>query len=251
MEYGAENAQCRMLNAKCCATLHGLSPQRPYGRMGEKLDGTVMLAPEDVCAVAVATERYDETGWWYLYQDEPETAARYLDALTDYQLCFIDHFADASLTPFAQISVAVGTDTALLCSPKFFRDEVLPREKQKIDRWQKHGYFVLAFLDGYKWPLMDEFIALGVDETHPCEPYCGMDVRTLRKRCPELVVGQPTDCTQLLPYGTESQVRQAVIKAIEDAERRKIIIGSTSEIHPGVKVGNALAMYETARNYAL
>ena len=39
--------------------------------------------------------------------------------------------------------------------------------------------------------------------------------------------------------------------AIEDAKRRKIIIGSTSEIHPEVNYRNAIAMYEAARNYRL
>jgi len=222
-----------------------------FRRITEKLEGTMMLAPEDLAPAAVATERYDETGWWYLYHDYPETARCYLDALTDYQLCFIDHFADSSVAPFAQISLAVGTDDALLYSPHFFREEALPREKKKIARWKEHGYYVLAFLDGYKWPLIEDFVALGVDEIHPCEPYCQMDVRTLRDKYPELVIGQPMDCRQLLPCGTETEVRETVIRAIEDAGRRKIIIGSTSGIHPDVKIENALAMYETARSYVL
>lgn len=222
-----------------------------FERLTRKLDGTVMLPPEDVSALAIATERYDETGWWYLYYDYPETALRYLDALTDYQLCFIDHFADSNVAPFAQISVAMGTDTGLLYSPDFFRKEVIPREKKKIDAWKKHGYYVMAFLDGYKWPILDDFIALGVDEIHPCEPYCQMDVRTFRQRYPQMVISQPIDCRRLLSFGTEVEVKQAVIKAIEDADKRKIIIGSTSEIHPEVNVRNAIAMYETARNYPI
>jgi len=44
---------------------------------------------------------------------------------------------------------------------------------------------------------------------------------------------------------------RATIKAIEDAEKRKILIGSTSEIHPNVPIKNAMAMYETARSYRL
>jgi len=222
-----------------------------FRRITEKLDGTVMLPPEDVCAVAVATERYDETGWWYLWHDYPETARSYLDALTDYQLAFIDAFADSSLCPFTQISVAVGTTTGLLYSPDFQRREVVPREKKKVDLWKKHGYYVMAFLDGYKWPIIDDFISIGVDEIHPCEPYCGVDVKTFRERYPEMVIGQPIDCMNLLPFGSESEVRDAVIRAIEDAGGRKIIIGSTSEIHPAVNVRNAVAMYETARNYSL
>ena len=174
-----------------------------------------------------------------------------MDALTDYQLHFIDQFADAGLCPFTQISVATGSGTSLLYSREIVQEEILPREKQKIDRWKQHGYHVLAFLDGYKWPVIEDYMALGVDGIHPVEPYCRMDVKMLRDRYPELLISQPIDCAQLLAYGTPEQVRSAVVKAIDDAGARKIIIGSTSEIHPAVKVENALAMYEAARSYSL
>ena len=72
-----------------------------------------------------------------------------------------------------------------------------------------------------------------------------------RERYPELALGQPIDCAQLLAFGTPEEVRATVQKAIEDAGERGIIIGSTSEIHPNVKVENALAMYETSRDHKL
>ncbi len=222
-----------------------------FRRVSEKLEGTIMLAPEDLAAVGVATERYDETGWWYLWYDYPETAARYLDALTDYHLAFIDAFADASVSPFAQISVPTGTYSGLLYPPAFMKEEVISREKKKVERWKKHGYYVLCFLDGYKWPLIDDFLSIGVDEIHPCEPYCQMDVKTFREKYPEVPISQPIDCVHLLPFGSEAEVRDAVVRAIEDAGKRKIIIGSTSEVHPAVNVKNVLVMYDTARNYPL
>jgi hypothetical protein len=131
------------------------------------------------------------------------------------------------------------------------RQEVIPREKKKVERWKEHGYYVLGFLDGYKWPLLDDFINIGVNEIHPCETYCGMDVRTFREKYPEVVIGQPIDCVHLLTTGSEAEVRDTVIRAIEDADRRKIIMGSTSAIHPNVSVRNAMTMFETARNYLL
>lgn len=220
-----------------------------YRRVAKKLDGTLLIPPEDCNAVAIATERYDEANWWYLYYDYPEVASRYLDALTDYQLHFIDQFADASTCPFAQISIATGTGTGLLYSRDVVLADILPRERRKIARWQQHGYQVLAFLDGYKWPVIEDYLQAGVDEIHPCEPYCGMEVAALRAAYPELPIGQPIDCAGLLAYGTPDEVRRAVRVAIEGANGYKIIIGSTSEIHPTVRVENALAMYAAAREY--
>ena len=78
-----------------------------------------------------------------------------------------------------------------------------------------------------------------------------MDVRTFREKYPGIPLGQPIDCTDLLPFGSVEDVKQAVIRAIEDAGGKKIIIGSTLEIHPEVKGENVLAMYETAGNYRL
>lgn len=219
-----------------------------HRRISEKLDGTVMLPPEDVSPMGIVTERLDETGWWYLYTDSPELARSYMDALTDYQMCFIDEFADAAVCPFTQISVPVGGAVNLLYPPEYNRKEVLPREKKKIDRWKKHGYTVMAFLDGYKWPLIDDYLEAGAEEIHPFEPYCGMEVKRFREKYPDVAVGQPIDCTQLLPFGSQEDVRSAVVKAINDAGGRGIIIGSTSEIHPKVKPENALVMYETARS---
>ena len=222
-----------------------------FVRISEKLEGAVLLPPEDVNFMGVASERFDEAGWWYLYYDYPEIAREYMDVLTDYQVLFIDRFACPEVCPFAQISVPVGTTRSLLYPPEFFRTEVLPREKRKIDRWKGHGYRILAFLDGYKWPLIEDFLEAGTDEIHPLEPYCSMDVRAFRRKFPNVTLGQPIDCTQLLAFGAPEEVRQAVRRAIDDSGGRNIIIGSTSEIHPTVRVENAVAMYEAARCYPL
>jgi len=96
-----------------------------FRRLSEKLEGTLMLPPEDVCAVAVATERYDETGWWYLWYDYPETARLYLDALTEYQLAFIDAFADGLLRRVAEDRLGHGV-------PEF--DPVVPAPEDEPQR---------------------------------------------------------------------------------------------------------------------
>jgi hypothetical protein len=222
-----------------------------YRRLIHKLDGPLMLPPEDVGAVGVATERYDESGWWYLWYDYPTTARRYLDALTEYQLAFIDAIADADLCPFTQISNPIGTRTGLLYSPDFIRREVIPREQKKVDRWKSHGYYVFSFMDGYKQPVVADFVAMGIDEIHPFEPYCGLDISTVRRQYPDLTIGQPIDCQNLLPFGSPSQIEEAVRRAIRDAGGTRIIMGSTSVIHSEVPIPNAMAMFETARNLAL
>ena len=222
-----------------------------YKRIAEKLDGTVMLGPELLQGVSVAYLRYDFEWWSYLYYDYPELSKKYFNAFYDYELAQIDSFADSNMCPFANHSGSIGSNDRLLFPPEVYRDIIIPNDKKIIDRWKKYGTYVIVFLDGYKTPLLDDYIDMGVDAIDPFEPYAGMDVKKFREEYPDTVICQPIDCTQLLPYGTQEEVRDAVNKAIEDAGGKKILIGSTSEIHPEVDYRNAVIMYETARCYSI
>ncbi len=53
------------------------------------------------------------------------------------------------------------------------------------------------------------------------------------------------DASQLLPFGSEEQVRAAVRRTIADAGAKgRLWLGSSTEIHPAVPVANALAMWD-------
>jgi hypothetical protein len=220
-----------------------------FKRCIDKMDGTRMVAPES-CTLYIALERYDVQWWSYLYNDFPELAGKYLDALTDYELARIDSFADAKLTTVSFTSDPVGVNDSLMFSPDFTFKVMLPRTKRLIERWKSYGYYHIYFADGYKWPILDEVLSWGlVDAIDPFEPLSHMDVKRFRDKYPETVICQPVDCQNLLYTGTPADVRKATIKAIEDSKAYKILIGSTSEVHPNVPVENALAMYEAARQY--
>jgi uroporphyrinogen-III decarboxylase len=124
--------------------------------------------------------------------------------------------------------------------------------KKLVKQWKSYGYYHIYFADGYKWPLLDEIISWGlVDAIDPFEPLAQMDVKKFREKYPNITICQPVDCQSLLYSGSPEEVKKATIKAIEDSGKRRVIIGSTSEVHPSVPVKNALAMYETARSYKI
>ena len=105
--------------------------------------------------------------------------------------------------------------------------------------------------DGKKCEVIPDILEMGVDSVNPCEPLATMEVKKFRELYPDTVIGSMVDCQDMLAFGTPEDVLQATKKAIEDSGGVKILIGSTSEIHPEIKVANALALYETARNYTL
>ena len=222
-----------------------------YRRITNKLDGTVMLGPEMCQGVSIGLFRYGIDSWAFLYHDYPEVAIRYIDSLYDYEIAFIESYADMDIMPICCSAGSVGMDDRLFFPYEFYKEVIIPREKRVTETFKKYGKFVIHFLDGYKWPVVGDFINIGTDAVDPFEPYCDMDVKRFREMYDNTVICQPIDCTQLLPYGSEEEIKDAVIKAIEDADKRKILIGSTSEIHPAVNYRNAITMYETARNYKL
>ena len=164
----------------------------------------------------------------------------------------IDNFADSHLTPVSFTSEPAGANNTLLYSPDFNLNVILPRVKKLVERWKSYGCWHIYFADGYKWPLLDEILSWDlVDAIDPFEPLAHMDVAKFRDKYPEITICQPIDCQNLLYTGTPDDIRNATVKAIEDARAKRILIGSTSEVHPNISIENAMAMYEAARNYKL
>jgi hypothetical protein len=222
-----------------------------YKRINEKLSGTVMLGPEMPMGVSIALFRYGIDWWTFLYHDRPEIAKKFLDAYCDYEIAFINSYGDIQEMPFVCSAGSIGLNDRLLFSYDFYRDVIIPSEKKIAQTFKKYNKYIIYFLDGYKLPVIKDFTDIGADAVDPFEPYCFMDIKSFRQQYPDTVICQPIDCTQLLPYGTQVEVKNATVKAIEDAGKSKILIGSTSEIHPEVNYRNAIEMYATAREYVL
>lgn len=217
----------------------------------EKMGGTQMLAPES-CTLYIALERYGIDWWSFLYNDYPDLAEKYLDTLMDYELARIDAVTDLSITQFSFTSDPIGVNDNLFFPYDFTVNVLLKRTKKIIEKYKSLGYYHIYFADGYKWPILDEILSWGlIDAVDPFEPLSHMDVKRFREKYPEVTICQPVDCQNLLYLGTPEEIKKATIKAIEDSGKRKILIGSTSEVHLGVPVENAIAMYETARSYKI
>ena len=114
----------------------------------------------------------------------------------------------------------------------------------------KYGYHVIYHSDGNKWDICKDIIDMGADSINPFETLATMDIKRFRALYPDTVCGSMIDCQDLLAFGTPEQITQATRKALEDSVGARTLIGSTSEIHPEIKLENALAMYEAASNYS-
>ena len=218
-----------------------------FERVTGKLGDTMMNAPEIVPGMYTAQNRFGFDWLIFIQHDHPELFLRYYDALVDHELFRIDSFGPAKLSQVALISESIAFNTGLIWPPEFIRGEVFPRVKKCVDRWKKCGYYVIWHSDGNKWEVIPDILEMGVDSINPCEPLATMEVKKFRELYPDTVIGSMIDCQDMLAFGTPQEVARATEQAIADAGGAKTLIGSTSEIHPEIKVANALAMYETAR----
>jgi hypothetical protein len=222
---------------------------KSFDRIAQKLGDTMMIAPETVPGLYSATHRYGFEWIIYMFNDYPDVANQYYDALVDHELFKIDCFGTSSFTKVAMISEAIAFNTGLLWPLKFIKDTIFPRVKKCIDRWKKYGYYIIYHSDGNKWEVCNDIIEMGANSINPFEPLATMDIKKFRQLYPDTVCGSMIDCQDLLAFSSPEQIKTATLKAISDSGGARTLIGSTSEIHPEIKLENALIMYETAKNY--
>lgn len=157
---------------------------------------------------------------------------------------------DHSLSPVVLVYSDIAFKTSTLFSPAFLRKEFFPRMKRVVDAWHEHGVKCIFHSDGNLMGVLDDLVATGVDGLNPLEPLAGMDLKTVRERYPDLILMGNIDCSELLPRGTVAEVEAAVRKAIDDvAGSGGYILSSSSELHPGCKTENCIAMIETGKAY--
>jgi len=149
-------------------------------------------------------------------------------------------------------AVFIGDDIAFKGGPmiraSWLEQHYFPRLARMIAALHARGLKAVFHSDGNLNAIMDGLVGAGIDALNPIEVTAGMDLADLHRRYPKLVFAGGIDVTNLLPFGTPGQVRDAVVKAIEDTDGR-ILVGSSTEVHNLVPLANFLAMREAAMEY--
>ena len=183
------------------------------------------------------------------YMRDPEFALRLHRITTDFCIKAIVQAAEIGTNVVAlEGDLAFNTNT--LISPDHYRKFLLPFHTEIVEAAHKAGLKIIKHSDGNLWPIMDDLLAAGFDGIHPFQPQ-SMDIAEAKKKLAgkAAIVGN-IDCSFLLPFGTEQEVRQAVRDTIRiAAPGGGYIISSSNSIHPGVKPENYLAMIKAAREF--
>jgi len=194
---------------------------------------------------------YSEVGleqFSYYLADCPETIVGRLERNTVKGIRMIERRPHDACPP----AVFLGDDMAFkggtICSPAWMRREYFPRLKRIIAAWHKRGTKVLFHSDGNLMPVLDDLVEAGADGLNPIEVTAGMDIAEIHRRHPHLFMAGGIDVSQLLPFGTPQEIRDATVRALDDAGGR-LMPGSTTELHDVVPLENFLAMHQAVLDY--
>jgi uroporphyrinogen decarboxylase len=162
-------------------------------------------------------------------------------------------FAEAFIEAGVEILV-VGDDYAdnhgPLINPQLFKEYEVPNLKNIVDIGKKHGVPVLKHSDGNLYPILDDIVSTGINGLHPIEPGA-MDLRDVKEKLGnKICILGNVDCRDVLPYGSEEDVRRDVRRCIDAAAKGGgFVLASSNSIHSNVNVENVYVMVDEARKY--
>ena len=182
-------------------------------------------------------------------------ARELLARICDYMMGLYDHFLSA-VGDYVQV-VIVGDDVAmqdrLLMSPLQYRNVVKPFHAKLWSFVKERTQAYLFFHScGSVYPLIPDFIELGVDILNPIQVGAArMSTRMIKEEFGAwLTFWGAIDTQKVLPYGSPEDVESEVRTRIEDlAPGGGYVLCAVHNIQADVNPENILAMYASARKY--
>lgn len=184
------------------------------------------------------------------YLENPSLAHRLAQIVINYK----KRVAERAIDEGADI-ILTGDDYAYraapIMSPETFKEFVLPYLREMVNLAKSKGVPFIKHTDGNILPIIDMIVDSGIDALDPLEPIAGIDIGLIKEKYGDRIalIGN-IDCTQLLTYGTEGEVVEAVKETIAKAGiGGGYILASSNSIHPGVNPANYKSMLKTAREW--
>jgi uroporphyrinogen decarboxylase len=150
-----------------------------------------------------------------------------------------------------------GTQISQIISPHMFRNLIKPRQKVLFSRIKQLAPHTKLFLHscGNIWPLLPDFIELGVDILNPIQIRAtGMDPVALKHDFGKDIIfwGGGVDTQDVLPHGTPEEVKEDVRRNIEVlAPGGGFVFNAVHNIQADVPPGNIIAMWEALQQYGV
>jgi len=183
--------------------------------------------------------------------DAPELVSHIMDCTGLFSAYIARAYAEVSAVPLMFMGEDISGTTGPIFSPKFVREQGLPRWRWITEPVKEKGMKFLYHTDGrYGKFLPLIFDELGADGLNPIERNNCNDIFEIRKEYPHKLLFGNVCCMHTLPNGTLGDVEDETLELVEKiGPQAGIFIGSSSEVHDAVPVPNAVKMYQTVLEY--
>ena len=180
----------------------------------------------------------------------PELIEQLNRMVLDYNLKYIKNCIEVG-ADIVWIGGDYATNFGPVLSPKHMARFAIGPLKAQIELCQKYGIRTIKHTDGDIWSIFDMLIESGLHGIHPIDPVAGMDIGEAKARYGDRIcLAGNIDCAQLLSWGTQDEVRQAVKDCIAKAGvGGGLICASSNSIHSGVSPDNYRAMVNAIKQY--
>ncbi|MBC7327163.1 hypothetical protein H5T87_03490 [bacterium] len=187
----------------------------------------------------------------YAIYDAPDEINRILNDHMEIGRRYAEAMAESRLCPLAFIWDDIAYKGGTMYSPRWLRENWVPRLKYIVEPLKEAGIKVIFHSDGNLLEIVDDLISAGVDGLNPLEQLAGMDLELLKKKWGDkLILVGGIDCSQLLPLGTPEEIREKVKWALKVAgPGGGFFIGSSSEIVPSTPLENVLTFYQAIHEF--
>jgi uroporphyrinogen decarboxylase len=148
----------------------------------------------------------------------------------------------------------LGTQQSLLMAPDMYRRVLQPIHAEWIEFIKARTRAKLFFhTDGDVFPLIDDFVEMGIDILNPIQTSAGKmsDLEALRDRFgSKIVFCGGIDTQRVLPHGTPDQVRAEVRRVIDIlGPGGGYMVSSVHTVMNDVSAENVLAMVDAVEEY--
>jgi uroporphyrinogen decarboxylase len=219
----------------------------------QETDYAIVLQVNCSCFLRCAELR----GWENFYMDlvgNPTFACALMDRYLDIRLRIAERALEAVEDNIDIVMVStddLGMNDRTLISPKMYRELIKPRQKRTFELFKaKTPAKRFYHCDGAIYPLIEDFIEIGVDVLNPIQvSAAGMDnTKKLKKDFGNRIsFWGAIDTHHILPHGTQQEVYEEVHRRLLDlGPGGGYVVCSVHNIQPEVPPENVVAMFDAA-----
>ena len=146
----------------------------------------------------------------------------------------------------------VGMQNRMMISPEMFREFLKPRYARLFAEWKRMrpGVKIAFHSDGYVYPILGDFVEIGLDILNPVQPKSMDPERVKTDFGRHLTLWGTVDIQEVLPFGTPEDVENEVKLRLRTAGHGGgLILAPAHNIQPEVPLENILTFYRAAKEY--